>query len=229
MKPAYVPSPGFFGNPFVMPPAFPPMAPPPSECGCGCDKTPHYHAAGADCCHPAPECCCGDRRCRKEAKELLVEGRTAAKEVIGKLNPDVAEKAKQTVRFFNLMNGNTATAKTTESLGSTEVNPLAAADVLLSEATLARAGIAEAFIGGGCCVHLSIEYMPETPLAPAKGMVAVLVVDSDKTVMAWGKLTAPTDGYQIQEDIITTHPGAKLTVVAVNLIARVRWCEVFSG
>jgi hypothetical protein len=70
--------------------------------------------------------------------------------------------------------------------------------------------------------------MPDNTLAPAAGIVAVLVADSDKTVMMWAKLVDGTDGYQIQEDIITTHPGAKLTVLVVNVTARVRWCECFS-
>jgi hypothetical protein len=61
-----------------------------------------------------------------------------------------------------------------------------------------------AFIGGGRCVRLSIESAP-TSATTASG--------------------AP---YQVKECIITTKPGARLTALAVNMIARLRWCAVFS-
>jgi hypothetical protein len=123
--------------------------------------------------------------------------------------------------------GGTVTPKSLE----TDVKKQAKGDVvtpIVERPTKSAIGMGSAFIGGGCCVHLSIEYMPATPLAPSAGIVAVMVVDSDKTVMAWARLVGPDAGYKIQEDIITTYAGAKLTVVVDNVIARVRWCEVFS-
>ncbi len=83
-----------------------------------------------------------------------------------------------------------------------------------------------AIIGGGCCVHLSVEYMHSQETATATA-VAVKVNDSEGTTLAWAKKGfAP--GYYIKEGIITTNPGATLIVTVSNAIARVRWCEVFS-
>ena len=83
-------------------------------------------------------------------------------------------------------------------------------------------------IGGGCCVSLSIEYMPSNfSLASTQiAAVEVLVQDSGGTVLAWERQFK--QGYHIQECIITTNPGAILLVRVNNAIARVRWCEVFS-
>ncbi len=89
-----------------------------------------------------------------------------------------------------------------------------------------QVGMGTAFIGGGCCVHLSIEYTPSS--ATATSGVAVLVQGSDETLLAWFKVEQPGVGYQIKECIVTTKPGADLTVVVVDMTARVRWCEVFS-
>ncbi len=85
---------------------------------------------------------------------------------------------------------------------------------------------AEAFIGGGCCVSLSVEYAPETPTGTF--LVELIVRDSDGTTMAWARSEAAGAGYQVREGIITTKPGAKLLALALNCTARVRWCEVFS-
>jgi hypothetical protein len=124
----------------------------------------------------------------------------------------------------------TSTAATPQNSDADVANQLKKDIVVpvLERPTKTAIGMGTAFIGGGCCVHLSIEYMPATPLAPSAGIVAVIVVDSDKTVMAWARLVGAEAGYKIQEDIITTYAGAKLTVVVNNVIARVRWCEVFS-
>ncbi len=91
-----------------------------------------------------------------------------------------------------------------------------------------KAGIGKAFIGGGCCVHLSIEYTPTNAASTAPALVMVVVQDSEKTTLGWMKQAEPQDGYVIKEAIITTKPGAHLTVLVVNMTARVRWCEVFS-
>ena len=90
----------------------------------------------------------------------------------------------------------------------------------------AQKGSGSAIIGGGCCVHLSVEYMHSQETATTTEVV-VTVNDSEGTTLAWAKKGfAP--GYYIKEGIITTNPGATLKVTVSNAIARVRWCEVFS-
>lgn len=83
-----------------------------------------------------------------------------------------------------------------------------------------------AFIGGGCCVYLSIEYMPVNN--SSQGHVEVLVTDSEGTNLTWHKEFGPGTTYRIKEGIITTKPGAMLSLSGDNVTARVRWCEVFS-
>jgi hypothetical protein len=85
---------------------------------------------------------------------------------------------------------------------------------------------AKAFIGGGCCVHISIEYAPATPTATA--VVAVMVVDTEGTSLLWEKIAQPGTHYQVKENVVTTKPGATVTLFAANATARIRWCEVFS-
>ena len=205
MNAPYFNSPALFAGPILPQPAgFFRGGPHPSR-ECGCDDRPHYHEVCPSCCQPAHACRCGPRRCRKEAKELLVEGTALGRDKTGGLTGADLATAQHVLGTVLLMQSATQDAP--------------AADT---------AGVQGAFIGGGCCVHLSIEYMPDNTLAPAAGAVAVIVADSDKTVMMWAKLVAATDGYQIHEDIITTHPGAKLTAVVLNVTARVRWCETFS-
>jgi hypothetical protein len=94
-------------------------------------------------------------------------------------------------------------------------------------ATTAR-GTKTAFIGGGCCVHLSVEYMPANTALTPNCLVVVLVVDSEKTIMGWAQAAGSGSVYQVRESIITTKPGAQLAVAVWNMTARVRWCEVFS-
>ncbi len=201
--------------------------PPPRPQPCGCEDHPHYHSFCPVCCHPANACCCGSRDCRKEAKELVVPQAAAG----GLVEADLVA-AKTILKMVTTTQdaANTGAAATPQNL-ETNINIQATGDNIapvLERTTKSAIGMGTAFIGGGCCVHLSIEYMPATPLAPSAGIVAVMVVDSDKTVMAWARLVGADAGYKIQEDIITTYAGAKLTVVVDNVIARVRWCEVFS-
>jgi hypothetical protein len=44
----------------------------------------------------------------------------------------------------------------------------------------------------------------------------------------WHKTVHPGSIYQIRENIIVTKPGARLDVEVLSLVARVRWCEIFS-
>ena len=151
------------------------------------------------CGQPSGQCRCGCRECRKESKELLVEA--AAGRQVGNIQANVASalfKADPAV-------GTNAAAGTT---------------------TTAAAGTGKAFIGGGCCVHLSVEYAPVA--ATAAVIVIVLVHDSEGTTLAWMKQDPAGGHYVVKENIVTTKPGATLTVLASNATVRVRWCEVFS-
>jgi len=82
------------------------------------------------------------------------------------------------------------------------------------------------FIGGDCCVSLSVECAATT--STAAFLVLVYVIDSDGTVLLWGRVEKAGTTYRVHDCIITTKPGAKLFVAAINCTARVRWCEVFS-
>ena len=85
---------------------------------------------------------------------------------------------------------------------------------------------ASAFIGGGCCVHVSLEFAPIT--ATTQSTVAVIVKDTDGTSMLWEKASPAGSHYQVKENVVTTKPGATLQLLAVNATVRARWCEVFS-
>jgi hypothetical protein len=87
-------------------------------------------------------------------------------------------------------------------------------------------GTATAFIGGGCCVTLAVEYA--ATVATTAFAVVVEVKDSEGTLLAWGRQEAAGTTYRVHECIITTKPGATLLVEVSNCTARVRWCEVFS-
>ena len=164
------------------------------------------------CGHPRTACCCGCRECRKEARDLLVEA-TSTREKIAK-DPTLAAAVER-------MSVLASFADPSAEPANANVPPL------LSRASLreGQLGLDSAFIGGGCCVHLSVEY---TPTGTADGNVGVLVKDSNDTELIWMKKVAAGLGYQIKEGIVTTKPGAHLTVLVVGATARVRWCEVFS-
>lgn len=162
------------------------------------------HGFCPSCCHPKAKCGCGCRQCRKEPKELLVKPTiTQDKAAEDKKLQDLAARA----AFVGLR------------VPTSEVAGAAAAQKV-------ELGTGSAFIGGGCCVHLSIEYAPSTPTADS--VVLVIVKDSEGTILAWAKSEKPGVGYQIKECIVTTKPGADLSVIVANMTARVRWCEVFS-
>jgi hypothetical protein len=83
-----------------------------------------------------------------------------------------------------------------------------------------------AFVGGGCCVHISLEYAPTT--ATVQSTVAIMVRDTEGTVMLWEKIDPPGTHYQVKENVVTTKPGATILLLAINATVRARWCEVFS-
>lgn len=157
--------------------------------------------------------CCGPRHwgppireCRREAKELLVEPTTKAD----------------------------TTLPVTNTPGETVLGGLqqVGANVNQTTETVVVTGAGKAIIGGGCCVQLSVEYMPAAAVVNVdsptgqKCAVTVEVVDSEGCTLAWHKVFQ--EGYHVKESIITTYPGAQLGVQVTNAIARVRWCEIFS-
>jgi hypothetical protein len=151
------------------------------------------------CGQPSGQCCCGCRECRKESKELVVEAGEGRQ--LGNFQTSMASS------FFKPSVGLVGAAA-----GDANAAP--------------AAGTAKAFIGGGCCVHLSIEYAPVVPTAVT--MVIVFVHDSEGTTLAWAKQDPAGGHYQIKENIVTTKPGATVTLAVSNATARLRWCEVFS-
>jgi hypothetical protein len=214
---------------------------------------PHYHSFCSSCCHPVEACCCGCRECRKVPKELLVDPgmvqKTAPVKKLQTLEAEGAEQAPKTMTALvtllsDLLGAGEESAPTGAAaegtaerqaatpfnLESKEITEVST-KLPINTAALKRMVEGSAVIGGGCCVHLSVEYMPSNQLgvlssAKPVALVGVGVLDSQGTFLAWGKLGV--EGYAIKEDIITTNPGARLLVVALNAVARVRWCEVFS-
>lgn len=180
---------------------------------------PHQgHGFCQACCHPVAQCCCGPRSCRKEAKELLVtpEEKAAAAGRVG---------AASFAYVLHAFVRNQAPAATVAGATMNERNELAAAAVTADTASLAQG---TAFIGGGCCVHLSVEYMPVPAAGTATCAVLVLLQDSEHTTLLWGKTFAAGSAYTVKECIMSTKPGATVHVIVLNAIARLRWCEVFS-
>jgi hypothetical protein len=175
----------------------------------------HHHGGAQGFCagrgHPHASCCCGCRECRKEAKELLVEP-TSTRAKIAE-DPTLAAAAARMSVLTPFANPDVD-----QKLGA----PLSTLPITGRASHL---GLGAAFIGGGCCVHLSIEY---TPTGSADGGIAVLVQDSNDTELIWLKAVSAGLGYQIKEGIVTTKPGAHLALLVEGATARVRWCEVFS-
>jgi hypothetical protein len=162
-----------------------------------------HHGPCPGCGQPQGKCCCVARECRKEPKELLVDAAAA------KLREQAAP----------------AGAQAQPSLMVNLTPQLIGTDTALAAAARASA-TGTAFIGGGCCVHLSIEYAAQTPTQAC--IILVGVKDADGTTLIWGKAEQAGAGYRIKENIITTKPGATVTVEVSNATARLRWCEVFS-
>lgn len=164
---------------------------------------PHGHAYGPGLCKrcgcASADCRCGCRQCRKEAKELTFTADPKAN-VAG----NAAGFAAAHLASFAQAAGTTGAA-----------------------AAAAPAAVpATAFIGGGCCVHIALEYAPITATAPSA--VAILVRDTEGTLMAWEKFNPPGTHYQVKECVVTTKPGATILLFAINATVRARWCEVFS-
>lgn len=164
---------------------------------------PTPHAAGPgfcqSCCQPSSRCHC-HRDCRKEARSLIAAAATVREDP--DKNTALLSDLPDTMRFA------------------------VSAQLRLSVERQERFAVGTAFIGGGCCVTLAVEYAPLTPTSTFSA--AVLVGDAEGTLLLWGRTEQPGAGYRIHEGIITTKPGARLALIATNCTARVRWCEVFS-
>ena len=168
----------------------------------GMQSAPPGHGQGPGVCKScgcgSAECSCGCRQCRKEAKEL-----TFTADAKGRYDAVAGGLVVQ-----HLMQDQTASAA--GAAGAVSGAPVHAT----------------AFVGGGCCVHISLEYAPIA--ATAASRVGILVRDTEGTIMVWEKADPPGTHYQVKENVVTTKPGATITLLAANATVRARWCEVFS-
>jgi hypothetical protein len=79
-----------------------------------------------------------------------------------------------------------------------------------------------ALVGGANDVSLSVEYLvPPSAGAPA---VKVTTTGPDGTSATWD-VAAPTQGYHVEEAVLTVKAGTMVTLSITDLTARVRWCE----
>jgi hypothetical protein len=145
-------------------------------------------------------CGCNSADCRCGCRQCRKE----AKELVFTADPKATGRDNQTGLAAGVLAG--AAAGTGTAAGNTT--------------------IATAFVGGGCCVHISLEYAPIA--ATAQSIVMIIVRDTEGTVMAWEKTSPPGSHYQVKECVVTTKPGATIQLLAVNATVRARWCEVFS-
>ncbi|MCP5072703.1 MAG: hypothetical protein GY947_05320 [Rhodobacteraceae bacterium] len=185
------------------------------------------HAFCHSCCRPQSMCCC-HRDCRKESKELLIVPTITRSNL--QQDPKVRDSL-NTMAFAAPFMAEIARPKQSAKEGARAENAFGVAaapfaDVVAAAQDALVLGVGTAFIGGGCCVPLSVEYTPSTPTV--QSAILILVLDADNTLLAWYKIVPPGAGYQIKECIIKTNPGAALAVIVANMTARVRWCEVFS-
>lgn len=171
---------------------------------------PIWAASGPGYCRHCGEasgaCCCGCRECRREAKELLVQPAASQGQTPGQTSARTAGELDAMAKAL--------LARLQPEAASAEASPAPAV------------GTATAFIGGGCCVSLSVEYAASVTTQPF--IVLVDVTDSEGTAMLWLRQENVGTPYRVKEGVITTKPGATLRVIVLNATARVRWCEIFS-
>lgn len=207
----------------------------------------HYHGFCPSCHHPVDQCVC-HRSCRKVEKELLALPGLVGTKPHGELDPTTGAsipgltKEATLKRIFGLMDFITPIGAA-EDTGDTNTAAEKAATSNISMKLISELrrgmeigkipyGVQTTVIGGGCCVHLSMEYMPifpapMAPLATTLSMSAAMVMDSKGIIMGWGKVFTD-EGHHVKESIISTNPGAWLLVLSVNSVTRVRWCEIIS-
>ena len=223
---------------YITPPMMQPVTPRPGQMPGHAPHQRHYHGFCSSCRHPIAQCMC-HRECRKIEKELLVVpgGAVGPKEEIGRIKDVGVEEesrvnvTKKVMALMDLISpAEINTNQSDEKAADTNIT-MSVIDKFRKSISIGRIpyGMQTTVIGGGCCVHLSMEYMPVLPAAIATNvaLVGALVMDSQGTILGWGKLFTD-EGHQVKECIISTNPGAYLTVIAANAIARARWCEIIS-
>ena len=136
------------------------------------------------CCHPASQCIC-HRECRKEAKELL-----ATPKVEREIEDDRAIEILMAMETPEFVGIKTRSIEKEDEISELETDPLSAVAKLPGTKSLAR-GRAMAYIGGGCCVHLSVEYT----FIGTESAVAVGVIDSEGTMLIWANRGVSQPGY----------------------------------
>lgn len=199
---------------------------------------PHHRSFCPSCCHPVAKCCCDHREYRKMPKELLADA--AKKDTQRYIPPSLANSIAASMKKSSSEEGEPSSVymRMLHTFTQAFTASDAAKEGQKGQEVIQRLKIPytleSAVIGGGCCVHLSVEYMPipgadlfgKNAITKIPPVVIVGVIDSEGTVLAWGKYGF--DDYRIKEGIMTTNPGARLGVLVVNAVAKVRWCEVFS-
>lgn len=225
-----------------MNPYMPGMPWPAGHPGMGYPPHPQGHYAFCPSCgYPPPLCICDVPGCRKEARELLVRpgdgmtqeyqqalrGRVAVAgwgwlEVIRKWaelaqGEPIGDEGAEAV--IGTPSPSSFTSPNVEGMARASLKEIAP---IFQRQLRGIVGIGDTYVGGGCCVHLSIEYTATL----SASAVAVAVIDPKNTVMTWAKANLKT-GYTIKEGIIHTSPGSLLVVAVGAAVARVRWCEVF--
>lgn len=235
-----------------IPPPMQPVPPHPGHMHGYAPRQPHYHGFCSNCCHPVAQCVC-HLECRKVEKELLVIGGSGGggdskkNYELGTMGHDSNLSSAASIPDTEsvLMNKKAIAMMDlitpVESVTAAEDNVAEVLDAksykasgisALRESVAAGrqpSGAKATVIGGGCCVHLSMEYMPLLPSAITSGaaFVGAVILDSKGTVLSWGKFFSD-ESHQVKECVISTNPGAYLTVIAVNAVARARWCEIIS-
>ena len=221
-----------------------PVKPWPGQSSSYAPHSQHYHGFCPSCSHPIAQCVC-HRECKKIDKELLVlpgivggpkVDPTTGAGIVGNTHIVGMTKAAATKKVLGMMDMVTPF----DASAGDEKDEKAAADANVSLKVINQLregivigkipyGMQMTVIGGGCCVHLSMEYMPivPAPISANLSMSAAMVMDSQGTIMGWGKLFTD-EGHHVKECIISTNPGAWLTVISVNSVTRVRWCEIIS-
>lgn len=221
-----------------------PLKPRPGQSPGYAPHAQHYHGFCPSCSHPIAQCVC-HRECKKIDKELLVVpgivggpkeevDPTTGAGIVGGANFAGMSKEATNKRIFALMDlispvetatGDEKAARSDTNVSMKLINQLREG-IVIGQTPY---GMQTTVIGGGCCVHLSMEYMPvlPAPLSVSLSMSAAMVMDSQGTIMGWGKFF--TDGgHHVKECVISTNPGAWLMVLSVNSVTRVRWCEIIS-
>ncbi len=81
---------------------------------------------------------------------------------------------------------------------------------------------ASGLIGGSSEVHLTLEYISNSP--PSTPPSVKVTITTDGATSTWEETTIP-DGYHVKSDFIAVAPGSKITLEVNEATARLRWCE----